>query len=215
MGAAVPGGPWRRLEAAPRGGDAAMRLAGLGHGHRAVRGVLDGGGPGLALLHAQSVRRRPGRLRGARSRGAARWSPPGHGPTHHHGSPDGTPRGSPVEPVARSSWVTAAGVDIWRRALVLDAAANKHGRRPSSWKEVLAGEKAINETGNWLPDETVEAFRELPDRHQGAAHHPGRGRHPLPQRGAAPDPRPLRLPAPGALVPGRALPGRHPDRSTW
>ena len=40
---------------------------------------------------------------------------------------------------------------------------------------------------------------------QGAAHHAGRRRHPLDQRGAAPGARPLRLPAAGALVQGRAL----------
>ena len=52
------------------------------------------------------------------------------------------------------------GVDIWPAAkLVLDAAAKKHGKT-IEWKEVLAGEKAYNETGNWLPDETVEVFRE-------------------------------------------------------
>jgi isocitrate dehydrogenase len=52
------------------------------------------------------------------------------------------------------------GVDIWPAAkLVLDAAASKHGKT-IEWKEVLAGEKAFNETGNWLPDETVESFRD-------------------------------------------------------
>ncbi len=52
------------------------------------------------------------------------------------------------------------GVDIWPAAkLVLDAAAAKHGKRVS-WKEVLAGEKAFNETGDWLPEATVEAFRD-------------------------------------------------------
>jgi isocitrate dehydrogenase len=52
------------------------------------------------------------------------------------------------------------GVDIWPAARhVFDAAARKHGKR-IAWQEVLAGEKAFNETGNWLPDETVEAFRE-------------------------------------------------------
>ena len=52
------------------------------------------------------------------------------------------------------------GVDIWPAArLVLDAAAGKHGHK-IAWKEVLAGEKAYNETGDWLPQETVEAFRE-------------------------------------------------------
>ncbi len=51
------------------------------------------------------------------------------------------------------------GVDIWPAAqLVMDAAAKKHGKT-IAWKEVLAGEKAFKETGNWLPDETVETFR--------------------------------------------------------
>src|SRR6187431_2597525 len=52
------------------------------------------------------------------------------------------------------------GVDIWPAAkLVLDAAAAKHGKT-ISWMEVLAGEKAFNETGDWLPEATVEAFRD-------------------------------------------------------
>ena len=52
------------------------------------------------------------------------------------------------------------GVDIWPAAkLVLDAAAKKHGKT-IGWREVLAGEKAFNETGNWLPDETIEVFKE-------------------------------------------------------
>jgi isocitrate dehydrogenase len=52
------------------------------------------------------------------------------------------------------------GVDIWPASqLVFDAAAKKHGKT-IAWNEVLAGEKAFNETGSWLPDETVEAFRE-------------------------------------------------------
>src|SRR5215469_15923642 len=52
------------------------------------------------------------------------------------------------------------GVDIWPAAkLVLDAAAAKHGKT-IEWKEVLAGEKAFNATGSWLPDETVEVFSE-------------------------------------------------------
>ena len=52
------------------------------------------------------------------------------------------------------------GVDIWPAAkLVLDAAAKKHGRT-IEWIEVLAGEKAFNETGDWLPNATVETFRE-------------------------------------------------------
>jgi isocitrate dehydrogenase len=52
------------------------------------------------------------------------------------------------------------GVDIWPAAkLVLDAAAKKHGKT-IAWKELLAGEKAFNETGSWLPEETVASFRE-------------------------------------------------------
>ncbi len=51
------------------------------------------------------------------------------------------------------------GVDIWPAAkLVLDAAAAKYGRSVA-WKEVLAGQKAYDETGDWLPEETVETFR--------------------------------------------------------
>ena len=41
----------------------------------------------------------------------------------------------------------------------MDAAAAKHGKK-IAWTEVLAGEKAFDATGSWLPDETVDAFRE-------------------------------------------------------
>src|SRR4051812_5427441 len=52
------------------------------------------------------------------------------------------------------------GVDIWPASrLVFDAAAKKHGKT-IEWREVLAGEKAFNETGDWLPQETVDTFRE-------------------------------------------------------
>ena len=55
------------------------------------------------------------------------------------------------------------GPDIWAAAQrVLDASVDKaYGRdRALEWKEVLAGEKAFNETGEWLPEETIEAFRQ-------------------------------------------------------
>ncbi len=55
------------------------------------------------------------------------------------------------------------GPDIWAAAQrVLDASVDKAygGDRTLEWKEVLAGEKAFNETGEWLPEETVEAFRQ-------------------------------------------------------
>jgi isocitrate dehydrogenase len=52
------------------------------------------------------------------------------------------------------------GVDIWPAAkLVLDAAAGKYGKS-IAWKEVLAGEKAFKETGDWLPEATIDIFRE-------------------------------------------------------
>ncbi len=55
------------------------------------------------------------------------------------------------------------GVDIWPASqLVFDKAVEKAygGKRKINWKEVLAGEKAYNKTGNWMPDETMAAFRE-------------------------------------------------------
>ncbi|MEO6951939.1 MAG: NADP-dependent isocitrate dehydrogenase [Polyangia bacterium] len=54
------------------------------------------------------------------------------------------------------------GRDIWRASVrVFDAAVAKayKGERKIEWLEVLAGQKAFDQTGNWLPDETVEAFR--------------------------------------------------------
>ncbi len=52
------------------------------------------------------------------------------------------------------------GVDIWPAAKhVLDTAAGKYGKT-IEWMEVLAGEKAFNETGDWLPQETVDNFQE-------------------------------------------------------
>jgi isocitrate dehydrogenase len=55
------------------------------------------------------------------------------------------------------------GADIWAASVrVFDAAVAKAyaGDRKIEWKEVLAGEKAFDQTGNWLPDETVTAFGE-------------------------------------------------------
>ena len=54
------------------------------------------------------------------------------------------------------------GPDIWRASVrVFDAAVEKSygGRRKIEWLEVLAGEKAFAATGNWLPDDTLNAFR--------------------------------------------------------
>lgn len=54
------------------------------------------------------------------------------------------------------------GPDIWRASVgVFDAAVKKaYGdQRAIQWKEVLAGEKAFRQTGEWLPQETIEALK--------------------------------------------------------
>ncbi len=54
------------------------------------------------------------------------------------------------------------GPDIWAASVrVFDAAVAKAyaGRRKIAWMEVLAGEKAYKQTGEWLPDGTIDAFR--------------------------------------------------------
>jgi isocitrate dehydrogenase len=55
------------------------------------------------------------------------------------------------------------GRDIWKASQpVFDAAVEKAygGKRKVEWKQVYAGEEAFQKTNNWLPDETVEAFKE-------------------------------------------------------
>lgn len=55
------------------------------------------------------------------------------------------------------------GADIWAASVkVIDAAVERayNNKRKIVWKEVLAGEKAFNQTGNWLPDETLDIIRE-------------------------------------------------------
>lgn len=54
------------------------------------------------------------------------------------------------------------GPDIWRASVrIFDAAVEQSygGQRKIMWMEVLAGEKAFKEAGDWLPAETVDAFR--------------------------------------------------------
>ncbi|ARF16362.1 NADP-dependent isocitrate dehydrogenase [Sporosarcina sp. P3] len=55
------------------------------------------------------------------------------------------------------------GPDIWHAASrVIEAAVEKayDGKKKINWKEVLAGEKAFNETGDWLPTETLDTIKE-------------------------------------------------------
>ncbi len=66
----------------------------------------------------------------------------------------------PDDPIIPYIEGDGTGVDIWPAArTVFDAAAAKHGKS-ITWKEVLAGEKAFNETGDWLPRDTLDAFQE-------------------------------------------------------
>jgi isocitrate dehydrogenase len=69
----------------------------------------------------------------------------------------------PDDPIIPFIEGDGTGPDIWRASVrVLDAAVEKAygGKKKIAWLEVLAGEKSFKQSGNWLPDETVEAFRE-------------------------------------------------------
>jgi len=69
----------------------------------------------------------------------------------------------PDRPVVPFIEGDGTGPDIWHAAQrVFDAAVQKayNGVREVVWTEVLAGQKAFDKTGNWLPDETVEAFKD-------------------------------------------------------
>ncbi len=68
----------------------------------------------------------------------------------------------PDEPIIPFIEGDGIGPDIWAAArAVFDAAVEKAygGARKVAWTEVLAGQKAFDQTGQWLPDETVEMFR--------------------------------------------------------
>jgi isocitrate dehydrogenase len=55
------------------------------------------------------------------------------------------------------------GPDIWKASeVVFNAAVAKayNGKRKIEWKEVLAGEKAFNQTGSWMPEATMDAFKD-------------------------------------------------------
>jgi isocitrate dehydrogenase len=69
----------------------------------------------------------------------------------------------PDDPIVPFIEGDGTGPDIWAAAVrVFDAAVDRayHGRRFIAWMEVLAGEKAFKETGSWLSEETVDAFRD-------------------------------------------------------
>jgi isocitrate dehydrogenase len=69
----------------------------------------------------------------------------------------------PDDPIIPFIEGDGTGPDIWRASVrVLDAAVEKAygGKKKIAWKEVYAGEKSFKQFNNWLPDETVEAFRQ-------------------------------------------------------
>ncbi len=69
----------------------------------------------------------------------------------------------PDEPIIPFIEGDGTGPDIWAASVkVMDAAVAKayNGKRKIHWKEVLAGEKAFNKTGEWLPKETLDVIRE-------------------------------------------------------
>jgi isocitrate dehydrogenase len=68
----------------------------------------------------------------------------------------------PDEPVLPFIEGDGTGPDIWRSSVnVFDSAVKKAygGKRKIAWMEVLAGEKAFRKTGNWLPEDTLAAYR--------------------------------------------------------
>mgnify|MGYP000254975913 CR=1 FL=1 len=68
----------------------------------------------------------------------------------------------PNDPIIPFIEGDGTGPDIWKSSVrVMDAAVQKAsgGKKKIHWHEVLAGEKAFNKTGNWLPDETITDFR--------------------------------------------------------
>jgi isocitrate dehydrogenase len=69
----------------------------------------------------------------------------------------------PDDPIVPFVEGDGTGRDIWRASRrVFDATVEKvyGGKRKIAWFEVLAGEKAFNKTGEWLPADTLTAFRE-------------------------------------------------------
>ncbi len=70
----------------------------------------------------------------------------------------------PDQPIIPFIEGDGTGADIWRASVrVFDAAVAKAygGKRKIAWMEVYAGEKSFKKFNSWLPDETVEAFREF------------------------------------------------------
>ncbi|MFW5696946.1 MAG: isocitrate/isopropylmalate family dehydrogenase, partial [Fimbriimonadaceae bacterium] len=68
----------------------------------------------------------------------------------------------PHDPIIPFIEGDGTGPDIWRASVhVFDSAVEKAygGERKVEWREVLAGQKAFDATGSWLPDQTLEDFK--------------------------------------------------------
>src|SRR3972149_4235022 len=77
----------------------------------------------------------------------------------------------PDDPIVPFIEGDGTGPDIWRASVrVFDAAVQRAygGKRRLAWFEVLAGEKAKNLTGEWLPADTLEAMKAFKEAIKGA-----------------------------------------------
>ena len=116
----------------------------------------------------------------------------------------------PDDPVIPFIEGDGIGPDIWKATRkVLDGAVAKAsgGAKQIEWKEVLAGEKAFEEPGEWLPQTTIDLISEHVVSIKGPPDYPRGQRNPQPQCHAQAKARSLRLYPPLPVYPGSALPG--------
>ncbi len=109
------------------------------------------------------------------------------------------------------------GRDIWKASQrVFDAAVEKAygGKRSIKWFEIFAGEKAYRQFSNWLPDDSVNAARDLRVSIKGPLTTPVGGGIRSLNVALAPDPGPVCVRATGEVLPGRAQPGEASGKSS-
>ena len=127
----------------------------------------------------------------------------------------------PDQPIIPFIEGDGTGPDIWRGQSCASSMPPSQkaygGKRKIAWMEVLAGrEERFRQLNNWLPDETVEAFQNYLVGIKGPLTTPVGGGIRSLNVALRADARPLRLPAPGALLQGRALAGEAARRRwTW
>lgn len=100
---------------------------------------------------------------------------------------------------------------------IVDAAVDMSygGARRIEWKEVLAGERAFRATGSWLPEETMEVFKEYLIGIKGPLTTPVGGGIPSLNVALAPDTRFICLPASGTLVPRSGVSGQRARKGEY